>query len=108
MAEKPKVGNTDPLGLIPLNVNLLAGRTPEEFDAAWHSSNGIGRGEVTDVEVYLHATGMGRPMVVIKGEMTDGEEVTLRTTYNLFVTAALALQARYGPPTDAINQEWED
>jgi hypothetical protein len=45
-----------------------------------------------------HGTVLGRPTVLFRMTLPDGQDVFAETTLALFLTAADALKARYGDP----------
>ena len=79
----------------PLEINL-------DGDGAWPELAEIGfeGGRATHVAVLKDGTQRGKPSVAIRGKLKDGSEVVLETTWNLFYTAARAIEARYGPASD--------
>lgn len=79
----------------PLQINLAG-------DNAWPDLEGtdFGHGMATHVAVLPDGTNKGKPSVAIRGQLTDGTEVVLQTTWNLLYSAAQAIEARYGGARD--------
>lgn len=81
-------------GFTPLEINLNG-------DNAWPELREVEfeHGMATHVAVLANGTSGGRPSVAIRGKLEDGSEVVLETTWNLFYSAARAIEARYGGAT---------
>lgn len=79
----------------PLEITL-------DGDNAWPDLHGkeYGHGRVTHLAVLPDGTSGGKPSIALRGHIQDGSEVVIETTWNLFYTAARAIEARYGPASD--------
>jgi hypothetical protein len=78
-------------GFTPLRIDLNG-------DDAWPElrNKEFSSGMATHVAVLPNGTAGGKPSIAIRGKLDDGSEVVLQTTWNLFYTAARAIEARYG------------
>jgi len=57
------------------------------------------------ITVFEGGMSSGRPSVAFVSEMGDGTFVYSETSMNLFLSAARAYEARFGPPSDSVEGE---
>ncbi len=80
-------------GFTPLQINLEGDNAWPELDGAFEG------GTLTHLAVLPSGTSGGRPAIMLRGKLDNGDEVVLQTTWNLLYTACLAVRARYGEAT---------
>lgn len=77
--------------MIPLDIQLNG-------DGAWPdlANKKVLNGALTGWAVLDQGTTRGRPAIMLRGELPNGDVVVLETTWNLVYSAARATEARYG------------
>lgn len=73
--------------------------TMELRDGDWADAEGSQEATLERVAVLPRGTKEGRPAIAMLLRLPSDETIIAFTTYNLFLTAALAFKARWGDPS---------
>jgi hypothetical protein len=85
--------------MISTNINFDG----DEFFKNFDKSKIVEAKGLHTITVFEGGMQSGKPSVAFVSEMEDGTMVYSETSMNIFLTAARAYEARFGPPSNAIG-----